>query len=559
MKFVIKSDELVQGSTHDKICMDNIHIITQYFLPPDKIRRREIQTCIKQNVNEPDITNVHLLNERIYSSQELGTDSKKIIQTKISKRLQFVDVFRYIRSSGIKGFCIFLNADIYVISEMLRNLRRADLHKSKTFVALLRHDFLRGKIRIFGPRFDSQDTWILHTNYMLNATSDSLFSFEFGKPGCDNKLVYAMSILGYKIINDPNKMVTVHMHASKQRSYKMSDALPLPYGVIIPFGYDIKKMRSNLDIDIHKLDIWSLHFKEIMFDDNTRIRNYIQDKMDTGCNFVIPRISGIENNTAVFSRVCRDKSHSDLEPLVKYICSILPVMKNNAGIHLTNQSSIVAYSNMYLRAFEKCEMFAVWEPQGEYIGHIAQSHSFMLNTYVKQQRCWATSFDIFHYIYANPWTRALKGKRILVISPFSETIQKQFPIRTQLYDGVDLFPECELLTLVPPQTQADELSRDFCIEMEEFKQKVDKIMPDFDVALVSCGGYGNPICAHIYEKGKSAIYVGGVLQMYFGILGARWELERPEAVKLFHNEFWTRPTKNERPKNCKKVEGGCYW
>ena len=559
MKFVIKSDELVQCSTHDNICTDNIHIITQYFLPPDQFRRSEIQTCIKQNANEAEITNVHLLNERVYSTQELGINSNKIIQTNIGKRLQFADVFRYIRASGIKGFCIFLNADIYVVSEMLRNLKRADLHKRKTFVALLRHDCLRGKIRIFGPRFDSQDAWILHTNYMLNATSDSLFSFELGKPGCDNKLVYAMSILGYKIINDPNKMVTVHMHASKQRSYKMSDALPLPYGVIIPFGYDIKKMRSNLDIDIHKLDIWSLHFKEIMFDDNTRIRNYIQDKMDTCCNFVIPRISGIENNTAVFSRVCRDKSHSDLEPLVKYICSILPVMKNNAGIHLTNQSSIVAYSNMYLRAFEKCEMFAVWEPQGEYIGHIAQSHSFMLNTYVKQQRCWATSFDIFHYIYANPWTRALKGKRILVISPFSETIQKQFPIRTQLYDGVDLFPECELLTLVPPQTQADELSRDFCIEMEEFKQKVDKIMPDFDVALVSCGGYGNPICAHIYEKGKSAIYVGGVLQMYFGILGARWELERPEAVKLFHNEFWTRPSKNERPKNCKKVEGGCYW
>ena len=559
MKLVIKSDELVQGSTHDNICTDNIHIITQYFLPPDQIRRHEIQTCIKQNVNESDITNMHLLNERIYSSQELGTDSKKIIQTKIGKRLQFVDVFRYIRSSGIKGFCIFLNADIYVISEMLRNLRRADLHKSKTFVALLRHDLLQGKIRIFGPRFDSQDTWVLHTNYMLNATSDSLFSFEFGKPGCDNKLIYAMSILGYKIINDPKQMVTVHVHASKQRSYKMSDALPLPYGVVIPFGYDIKKIKPNLNINITQLDVWSLHFKEIMFDDNSRIGNYIHSQIQTNTNFVIPRISGIENNIAVFTRVCRDKSHGDLDKLSHYIKKVIPRMKNNAGIRFTSQRSIVAYSNMYLRAFEKCGMFAAWEPQGEYIGHVAQSHSYMLNTYVEKQRCWATSFDIFHYIYANPWTQLLKGKRILVISPFSETIQKQFPIRTQLYDGVDLFPDCELLTLVPPQTQADELSRDFCIEMEEFKQNVDKIIPDFDVALVSCGGYGNPICAHIYEKGKSAIYVGGVLQMYFGILGARWELERPDAVKLFQNKFWTRPSKNERPKNCKKVESGCYW
>jgi len=549
MKLVIKSDALPHGN----ICHDEIHIITQFFLPSDSIRRDEIQTCIRRNAACSDVANIHLLNEKIY---DLGIDSRKITQINIGKRLQFSDVFQYIRSSGINGFCIFLNADIYVTPEMLRNLRHSEMQLNKTCVSLLRYDYIRGTTRIFGPRFDSQDTWILHTNFMVSPHADSLFSFEFGKPGCDNKLIYAMSILGYKIINDPIKLVTVHMHSSKQRSYRASDALPLPYGVVIPFGFDIQKMKRNLNINVVQLDIWSRQFKEIMFDDNARIGEYIQSQK---LPFIIPRISGIENNTAVFARVCRDKLHKDLKVLSSYIQKVIPRMKNNAGIRLTNHRSIVAYSNMYLRAFEKCEMFAAWEPHGEYVKHIAQSHSYMLNTYGKKRRCWATSFDIFHYIYANPWTQALRGKRILVISPFAETIRKQFPIRTQIYDGVDLFPECELITLIPPQTHADEVSRDFCVEMEEFKRNVDEVISDFDVALVSCGGYGNPICAHIFEKGKSAIYVGGVLQMYFGILGSRWELERPDAVELFQNKYWTRPSKSERPRHCKKIEGGCYW
>ena len=88
---------------------------------------------------------------------------------------------------------------------------------------------------------------------------------------------------------------------------------------------------------------------------------------------------------------------------------------------------------------------------------------------------------------------------------------------------------------------------------------MEQVIDQFDVALVSCGGYANPICSFIYENGKSAIYVGGVLQMYFGILGARWLQERPDIIKLFSNKYWSRPKSTERPINSQNVEGGCYW
>ena len=37
-------------------------------------------------------------------------------------------------------------------------------------------------------------------------------------------------------------------------------------------------------------------------------------------------------------------------------------------------------------------------------------------------------------------------------------------------------------------------------ELNEFKERVENIIDSFDIALVSCGGYANPICSFIYEK-----------------------------------------------------------
>ena len=97
------------------------------------------------------------------------------------------------------------------------------------------------------------------------------------------------------------------------------------------------------------------------------------------------------------------------------------------------------------------------------------------------------------------------------------------------------------------------------IELERFLKKIDEIKDDFDIALCSCGGYGNPLLTKIYEMGKSAIYVGGVLQMYFGVLGKRWIKERPDILRLFMNQYWTRPLDSEKPKNFLNIEDSSYW
>jgi regulator of sigma D len=47
--------------------------------------------------------------------------------------------------------------------------------------------------------------------------------------------------------------------------------------------------------------------------------------------------------------------------------------------------------------------------------------------------------------------------------------------------------------------------------------------------------------------------------MYFGIYGERWLRERKDVMRLYLNEYWSRPKENEKPMSAKDIENNCYW
>ena len=558
MKYYVFSKSYELAS--EPLQKDPIHIFYQFFKPNDPTRLHELQFCLQQHVANPYIDTIHLLNEKIYLPEELNKTSPKIKQVYIQKRLHYKDVFQYIRKEKIEGFCIFLNADIFLSHRSLENLPKTQLSNKRELFALLRYEYNRSRPNesfLFGPRFDSQDTWIVHSNMLFEGKYDAAFDFPFGKPGCDNKLIYLFHCLGYDLYNDPFQFVTYHVHIAKTRNYSSKDTMHQPWGMLIPPNIPIGSFPPALGISLVQLAPFSRNFSMIQFSDNSLLHSYISNKVASQSPFLIPRISGIENNVAVFLHLITLKgAHKEL---VQGIKRLIPAMKNNAGIHLPDEENVAAYSKHYLQAFDSCDCYGAWEQQGIYIQHIAQSHSYMMQKYGNTKTpFWAYAFDIFHYIFSNPWTLALRNKRILLVSPFEESLREKVPLRKNIY-GVDLFPDCTFTFLKPPQTHASNPSRPFIQELRSFQEKIDNVWSDFDVALLSCGGYANPIGSYIYKKGKSAIYVGGVLQMYFGILGSRWEKERPDVLRLFINDHWSRPKESERPKQSSKIEGGCYW
>lgn len=153
------------------------------------------------------------------------------------------------------------------------------------------------------------------------------------------------------------------------------------------------------------------------------------------------------------------------------------------------------------------------------------------------------------------WTSALAGKRVLVVHPFAKSIARQYrENREKLFADPGILPEfASLETVEAVQTIAGNTAgfKSWFDALEHMEAEI--ATKDFDVALIGCGAYGFPLAAFVKGMGKKAVHLGGVLQIYFGIKGRRWDSSG------LYNDYWVSPSSGERPKGLGRVEEGCYW
>lgn len=178
---------------------------------------------------------------------------------------------------------------------------------------------------------------------------------------------------------------------------------------------------------------------------------------------------------------------------------------------------------------------------------------------------------LYPFFVERPWTRYLKGKKVLVVHPFEDTIKQQYAKRKLLFDNPDILSDFELITLKAVQTVAGNKSefKDWFEALAYMEMQIDKI--DFDIAIIGCGAYGMPLAAHVKRIGKQAIHMAGGTQLLFGILGKRWTEQyqgfwhyRPGIdinidYRPLFNEHWCFPSDKDTPKNSNVVENSCYW
>lgn len=162
------------------------------------------------------------------------------------------------------------------------------------------------------------------------------------------------------------------------------------------------------------------------------------------------------------------------------------------------------------------------------------------------------------------WVDALRGKKVLVIHPFTTTILSQYNTnRADIFPIRNWLPDFQLQVFRPFQTAGDENPS---VEPTTWGHALEIMLDQissisFDVALVSAGAYGLPLASGIKQLGRGAIHVGGTLQLFFGIRGGRWDAvyTRQEHLARYASESWVRPSKEETPDWHKSVEGGAYW
>ena len=520
-----RSDNLKSISEYNP---EPIHLFQQFFIHNDADRQKEIELCLKKNVENNFIDKIYLLNERIYKEDELKVSSKKIIQKKIKTRLTYKKLFNYIHKKNINGYIVFSNSDIF-LDDTINKIRKTEFHKKKNFIGLLRYDYddKTKKSKIFGPRFDSQDTWVIHTDFIPNKDILNIFDFQFGKPGCDNKIIYLMKILGYKIFNVPKLIKTYHVQKSKQRSYTREDLVARPHIYIEPYGYSTKK--ANIEHYTQSLEMTD-NLKIFNFGDNVRLYNFICEKNNENDNYYIPKLCGVECYFSyVIKTILKNKEPADEKELKQ----LIDTLGQYSYIYYDNPDQCVPYTILYENSIKNCEVYTCYEKYNLFNQGIIPALESYQKTYDNKHKIWERIYNIGENIKHYPWTISLTGKKILIVSPHSKKISEQG--NSSEFYGCKLFPGCKLQCLEFKKERIGDYNSDqiFGIYIDNLNKY------DFDVALLDTYGYGNILAEYIYKMmGKSAINVGEMLPLYFGLYNEQYAENYPDIIKLYKNDKW---------------------
>lgn len=219
-----------------------------------------------------------------------------------------------------------------------------------------------------------------------------------------------------------------------------------------------------------------------------------------------------------------------------------------AGFFPNDPDSINKFADLMRTSLGGVDMLGIWYNPME---------NYFINSCADKKIICTPLVALEPWYYPNPWSRALRGKKVVVVHPFAESIMGQYKKHEELFPD-QILPTFELRTVKAVQTIAGQIDDRFSTWFDALEYMYDECMKEnFDVAIIGCGAYGFPLAVKLKQAGKQAIHLGGATQIMFGIKGKRWD-EIPEISK-FYNEFWVRPNQNEIVKGGNKVENGCYW
>jgi len=211
----------------DTYCVPQIWLITQYFIHSMTKRQKEIRQCLKNNMANPFINRLILLNETDLKYEWSGSKyTHKVQQEVIRKRLTYADLLQYTYEKVPPNtIVIYANADIFC-NDTVKHLYSVNM-ADKLF-ALLRYDEQDDEsLRLFGPRADSQDTWICLSDSVKSRTWDfKSFDYKLGTAGCDNRFTGDMFGMRFLVSNPCQTIQTIHVHRTAIRNYNPRDIVP---------------------------------------------------------------------------------------------------------------------------------------------------------------------------------------------------------------------------------------------------------------------------------------------------------------------------------------------
>ena len=266
----------------------------------------------------------------------------------------------------------------------------------------------------------------------------------------------------------------------------------------------------NSTVDLEKINQILFTFKlnnSNIFLNLIDSNNYITEKIKTSEPFIISKME-IDHETEFLYNVLTNKNITN---------NIVQKLNDNSGIYLgsTNHENLLGmFATLYLNSLQNsCAL--------TYTDIVNKNEvSFIINKFNINSLIDSRSIEPFYLMEKGEilWTHHLNGKKVLIINPLANIMKNQRDGGFKLFGDKDIFLEDQEIIFYKSYntTAGNNIHRHwyetFLIMCKEIKDI------EFDIALVSCGGFGILICDYIKTKmNKSAICIGEKLPLFFGI------------------------------------------
>lgn len=200
-------------------------LLTGFYEDADLKRCGELLDCLKRNVENDHLDEIHLFVEESIEAGELMAAHPLLAAAKIRLitqgcRVTYRDLFDYANDRLPERRVIIANADIFFD----HTLARLDTHDlSGKLFCLSRWDVQPdGSARFFNHPA-SQDAWIFQA-----PIREFPCDWQMGVPGCDNRLAWEAEHAGLAISNPSRSVRACHLHLSGVRRYSERQRLAGP-------------------------------------------------------------------------------------------------------------------------------------------------------------------------------------------------------------------------------------------------------------------------------------------------------------------------------------------
>jgi hypothetical protein len=301
----------------------------------------------------------------------------------------------------------------------------------------------------------------------------------------------------------------------------------------------------------------------IIIQDQDKISNFFNNFLKSDSPFFIGRIGGSD-----WEIVCDYYNNKELINDDTWCRGSIRIIKELNGYFdfSNNKENFKKYLNVMIQGYESSDILMYCGKMDKHFRFFLKGKSDMHPRY--KEFVWSLGktkplLSYNNFIQeVNPFLKSFStwgtGKTILIISPFSKSIEYQFKFKDKLFLNYS-YPDFILKTYNTNITYNNNddnkhnlniKTNDWHEECERMAEEISKI--DFDIAFLSCGSYAMFLGNYIKNKlKKQSLYFGGSLNCYFNIYGNRYKSTLNEIG--LNPDYQIEPFENE---NIEKIKGG---